>query len=225
MGVFGDFAINEMSKQDQEILLLRKMIETLTEKPTHPVGVSVLLHRNGKVLLGERKNNSGSGLLSTPGGRIEKNETIPQCAARELKEETGIDLFPERFTEIYHKEHFRFNNHYFMFYVMVECPEGVEPINLEPDRCISWDWYPFYPRFEVPFEKTTEPKEVINELFMRTGYTPIDVGIDDETGLYVAMFDMVTSGKTKEDAVKKLEMVVRLVSKQNFFVREPNVKP
>jgi hypothetical protein len=79
------------------------------EKPRLPVGVSVLLTDSmGRLLLGRRKNNSGAGLLSTPGGRLEVSENVLQCARREFKEETGADLELDNLRIIGVKELFRF---------------------------------------------------------------------------------------------------------------------
>lgn len=44
------------------------------------------------VLLIKRKNAPGKGLWALPGGFKNNNETYPECAIRELKEETGIDI-------------------------------------------------------------------------------------------------------------------------------------
>lgn len=44
------------------------------------------------VLLVERRNDPYRGCWALPGGFMEMDETIEQCAARELKEETGIEI-------------------------------------------------------------------------------------------------------------------------------------
>jgi len=44
-----------------------------------------------KVLLITRKNEPFAGKLALPGGYLEAQESAEQCAARELKEETGLD--------------------------------------------------------------------------------------------------------------------------------------
>lgn len=46
---------------------------------------------NDKVLCIEYKLNN-NGYIDIPGGKIEENETEEQCAIRELKEETGLDI-------------------------------------------------------------------------------------------------------------------------------------
>ncbi len=52
-----------------------------------PSGCGVIVIRDGKILVGERKD---SGLLCGPGGHIENGETPEDAAAREAREEFGI---------------------------------------------------------------------------------------------------------------------------------------
>jgi len=62
--------------------------------PFPPIFVTVdcvVLHQN-KVLLIERKDYPGKGLMALPGGFIEVSETLQQSAVRELYEETQVDL-------------------------------------------------------------------------------------------------------------------------------------
>ncbi len=65
-------------------------------------GVNYVLTRpDGKVLLQRRDNKEGircPGGLCLPGGALEKGENPLMAVAREFKEETGIDLHPDRFT-------------------------------------------------------------------------------------------------------------------------------
>ena len=51
----------------------------------------VLLQSNGKILAVSRKNDpTDFGLV---GGKCDKNETLERAAIREVKEETGLDIF------------------------------------------------------------------------------------------------------------------------------------
>jgi ADP-ribose pyrophosphatase YjhB (NUDIX family) len=52
--------------------------------------VSVLCHRDGRVLLVQRGKDPYKGCWSLPGGLIELGETLQEAAARELFEETGV---------------------------------------------------------------------------------------------------------------------------------------
>lgn len=51
-----------------------------------------LIVQNGKVLLGMKKRGFGEGRWNGFGGKVEEGESIVVGAARELKEEIGIDV-------------------------------------------------------------------------------------------------------------------------------------
>lgn len=53
---------------------------------------SVALIRDSKVLLIQRAYAPYQNLWTLPGGRIEPNETIEQCAIREIAEEVGLTV-------------------------------------------------------------------------------------------------------------------------------------
>jgi 8-oxo-dGTP diphosphatase len=57
-----------------------------------PNAASVALVRDGKVLLIKRAYEPYKGLWTLPGGRLEPDETIEQCAIREIAEETGVSI-------------------------------------------------------------------------------------------------------------------------------------
>lgn len=60
----------------------------------------VLIVRDGKVLAVPRPNNPDWFCL--PGGNIEPNETVKGAACRELREETGLFVFPSQVQFLYH---------------------------------------------------------------------------------------------------------------------------
>ena len=67
-------------------------MNTISKSSRPIVGVGVIVLRNGLVLLGERIGSHGSGTWALPGGHLEFGETVEQCAAREVLEETGLKL-------------------------------------------------------------------------------------------------------------------------------------
>lgn len=111
-----------------------------TAKPRVGVGVGVLVLHEGLVLLGRRRGSHGAGTWSAPGGRLEYGEEIVDCAARELKEETGLvasslelgpytnDVFPEA------------GEQYLTVFVVARGIRGT-PANLEPAKCEGWAWF------------------------------------------------------------------------------------
>lgn len=54
--------------------------------------VALLVLMEGKLLLVRRAVEPGLGMLSLPGGFMETGETPVECGARELKEETGLEM-------------------------------------------------------------------------------------------------------------------------------------
>ncbi len=56
------------------------------------LGVSVLVQDGGRVLLVKRGRPPLQGLWSLPGGHVEGGEKLTQAAAREVREETGVEV-------------------------------------------------------------------------------------------------------------------------------------
>jgi len=62
-------------------------------QPTRPqIAVSAAIFRDGKVLLNRRARSPANGFYSLPGGRVEFGESLHQALAREIDEETGLDI-------------------------------------------------------------------------------------------------------------------------------------
>jgi 8-oxo-dGTP diphosphatase len=104
------------------------------------IGVGVILLRDGYVLLGQRIGSHGSGTWALPGGHLEFGETVEQCATREVREETGLEL-RECVAAPYTNDVFASERkHYVTLFVVAESHEG-EPALLEPDKCLGWQWF------------------------------------------------------------------------------------
>ncbi|MFP4305774.1 MAG: NUDIX domain-containing protein [Desulfococcaceae bacterium] len=104
------------------------------------VGVGVIVRRNGKILLGRRRGTHGAGAWALPGGHLEFGETPEACAAREVREETGLRIENPRrgpFTNDFFTDA---GLHYVTIYVMAEWAGG-EPEVREPHRCREWGWF------------------------------------------------------------------------------------
>lgn len=127
-------------------------------KPLYAVGVSVLLtNQHGGLLLARRKNNSGAGLLSTPGGRIEFDDVSVEAAARrEFTEETGAEVGALHM--LGYKKLARFGNNYFMFYMHATDYTGAIR-NLIPDKSEDWT---FFRLMHLNYEICTEPADILD---------------------------------------------------------------
>lgn len=112
------------------------------------VGVAVIVIKNGKVLLGKRKGAHGSGSWAFPGGHLEFNESIEDCAEREVFEETGLSVKNPRFETITNDLFLQSNKHYVTLFVVCDHKKGSPRIK-EPDKCEKWDWF-YWNEFPTP---------------------------------------------------------------------------
>ena len=110
----------------------------MNERPK--VGVGVIIIKDGKILLGKRKNAHEDGTWSFPGGHLEFNETWEICAIRETFEETGIAIKNIRFgsatNDIFQTE----NKHYITIFMVSNFDSGEVEIK-EPEKCERWEWF------------------------------------------------------------------------------------
>lgn len=109
-------------------------------KPRPYIGVAVIVVRDGRVLLGKRKNAHGAGTWQFPGGHLEYGESIEACAQRELFEETGLSIVNLRmgpFTNDFFEDE---KKHYVTLFVIADQTTGQTQVK-EPDKCECWDWF------------------------------------------------------------------------------------
>jgi 8-oxo-dGTP diphosphatase len=104
------------------------------------VGVGVILHDQGRVLLGLRQNSHGTGTWCFPGGHLEFGESILECAQRELTEETGLTssslVCGPVTNDIFESE----EKHYITLFVLAKYSGGEVQL-CEPEKCLEWRWY------------------------------------------------------------------------------------
>ncbi len=60
--------------------------------PFPRVGVGAIVISEGRILLVKRGVPPGRGLWAIPGGKLKLGETLQDCAAREILEETGVTI-------------------------------------------------------------------------------------------------------------------------------------
>jgi mutator protein MutT len=62
--------------------------------PSTPPQVAVggIVVSDGRLLMVKRANDPGAGLWTIPGGRVEAGESLTDAVAREVNEETGLDV-------------------------------------------------------------------------------------------------------------------------------------
>lgn len=57
-----------------------------------PFACDMVLIEDGRILLIKRGREPFKGQWAVPGGRIDEGESAEQCASREMREETGLDI-------------------------------------------------------------------------------------------------------------------------------------
>tara|TARA_B100000700_G_C14714349_1_gene700655 strand:- start:63 stop:803 length:741 start_codon:yes stop_codon:yes gene_type:complete len=84
-----------------------------TKLPHYVIGVGVIWHKNKMLITKRKKNALLGGLWEFPGGKVIKNESIPECIKREVLEELSIDVEVQNFIiTINHKySHFSITLH------------------------------------------------------------------------------------------------------------------
>lgn len=107
-------------------------------------GVSILLYRDGKFAVSRRLSGAQGkhGLWQFAGGHVEPGETYMDAAVRELREETGLMIKPERLYFIatagpltgYKGEQYMGTR------FVVHLRDNEEPQQAEPEKATPWHW-------------------------------------------------------------------------------------
>jgi 8-oxo-dGTP diphosphatase len=110
----------------------------MEKRDTYPVGINIFVIRDGKLLLGKRKNVAGEGEWGLPGGHLENHESMIGAAARELREETNLQASKFRFANLVNYP--QGEKHFLQVGFIAEDATGDVVLN-EPDRCYEWKWF------------------------------------------------------------------------------------
>lgn len=95
--------------------------------------------REDKLLLGKRQHVFGAGTWGLPGGHLEMQEAMKDAAARELREETGLEAEDFQFVNLVND--YRREGHHIQVGFFAMGVHG-EPRILEPERCAAWEYFP-----------------------------------------------------------------------------------
>ncbi|GLT91737.1 hypothetical protein SLE2022_096100 [Rubroshorea leprosula] len=136
-------------------------------KPVPRVGVVLILLKGKSVLLGRRRTTIGHSTYALPGGHLEFGESFEECAARELKEETGLDIEKAEYLTVTNTIFREIPKpaHYVTIYLRAVLADTSQvPQNLEPEKCDGWDWY--------EWDKLPQPLFRPLEEMVRSGLNP-----------------------------------------------------
>ncbi len=139
----------------------------MAEEKRPKVGVSVLVFKNNKVLLGKRKGSHGEGEYASPGGHLEFGESIEDCARRECLEEAGIKIKNIKFLRLANLR--KYGKHYADIGLTAEWDSGDVKV-MEPEKMEKWNWYdlndlpkPLFAALEQTFEALRTGKIFFDE--------------------------------------------------------------
>ena len=112
-------------------------MENENQKPI--VGIGVLVFKDKKILLGNRRWRHGDGEYSFPGGHLDYMESFENCAKRETFEEAGVKIRNIKFqclanANLYPPRHE-------VYVGIIADWESGEAVSVEDERIIGWDWY------------------------------------------------------------------------------------
>lgn len=106
------------------------------------VGIAVLIIKDGRFLMGQRRGSHGEGTWSAPGGWLEYKESFEAAGAREVKEETDLDIKNIQFAGITNNIFSDNPIHSVTVWLTAEWVSG-EPTITEPDKFIDQKWVTF----------------------------------------------------------------------------------
>nr|QIJ31369.1 chloroplast Nudix1 [Tanacetum cinerariifolium] len=116
-------------------------VENAAKSRVPEVGVTVFIVKDDKILLGRRGSTLVVGnSFHLPGGHLEYGESFEECATREVKEETGLDINNLKVVTIVN--HVLADIHAVVVYMRANLSDPNQtPQTIEPQRCEGWDWY------------------------------------------------------------------------------------
>ena len=104
------------------------------------IGVAVLVWKGDYLLLGQRCDADGSSVWQFPGGHLEAGETVLECAVREAREETGLEIDRAKHAA-FSNEMFTSGERQYVTLFVSASSTCAEPRVMEPDKCLSWQWF------------------------------------------------------------------------------------
>ncbi|MFD8597469.1 NUDIX domain-containing protein [Kitasatospora sp. NPDC059646] len=122
------------------------MTDTITTDNAHGAAeairytADVVAVRHGRVLLIERGHDPYAGLLALPGGHVDAGETALAAAARELHEETGVQVDPADlvFIGVYDEPDRDPRGRYVGVAYLARVPAGTEAVAGDDAAAVQW---------------------------------------------------------------------------------------
>lgn len=108
------------------------------------VGVAVIVKNDkDQFLLGLRKSELGKNTWGLPGGKLDFAEDLKECAKRELKEETNLDIeISDLSLAGVTNAIFDIETHYITVIYETKVYSNTLSV-VEPDKCEKWEWFTY----------------------------------------------------------------------------------
>lgn len=106
------------------------------------IGVGVLVWRDRQLLLGRRIMKQQENVWQFPGGHLEQGESVIECAAREVLQETALTVKSLRHLGFTDKP-FAMAGHQYISLLVSCIYDSGELQTLEPDKCEGWQWFDY----------------------------------------------------------------------------------
>ena len=130
------------------------------------VGVGVIIIRDGKILLAERKGSHGENTWASAGGHLEFGETLEECGRREALEEFGIHL--QRMTFLCVSNIVAYDRHYIDIEFLGDLSIQIPKIQ-EQDSFANLQWFSLS---ELPSPLFEPVRIAIDSLLTGQSYYP-----------------------------------------------------
>ena len=103
------------------------------------VGIGVIVIKDGKVLLGRRKNSHADGEYASPGGKLEYMESFEDCVKREVLEECGLSVTNIKLLFVSNIKTYA-PKHFVNIELSADWVSG-EPQTFPDEKIGDWAWY------------------------------------------------------------------------------------
>lgn len=104
------------------------------------VGIGVIIFKGNKILLGKRIDGHNKDTWQSTGGHLEFGESFEDCARREVREETGLEVTNIKQVIATNDIFFKEAKHYVTIFMACEYKNGTPSVR-EPNKCSEWRWF------------------------------------------------------------------------------------
>jgi 8-oxo-dGTP diphosphatase len=111
------------------------------QEAAHPmVGISVIVKNGDRILLVRRQHVHGAGTWAPPGGHLNFGESFEDCAIRETREETAVEISDVKFRVLTNDVFTAEQKHYITIWMEAKYVSG-EPRVQAPDEESEVGWF------------------------------------------------------------------------------------